>query len=295
MKKVLIIEGGGAFGIIPAYFMSAIGGMPLHGVDCISGCSIGGALAVCYASGFPSDEIFDAFEERMPDCFQKRFSAMINPIACPTYSNKGLDDVLESILGDLRVSDIRHSYENLDIFIPTLDVTNNRYKVFDNITGKDDDILLRDVAGYTTCAPTYYSGREFQGNCMVDGGLIEVLPLLTTVTGLKHKRGYDFSDMDVLVLGCGERTDAKRLTTDQYNSKSVLGICTDVIVPYVTLSNEIASIYWGNHMGLHSFTYWNPVPIAGAMDDVRAMRSALKEAKGFREDFLKTWEEFAGI
>ena len=294
MKKVLIIEGGGAFGIIPAYFMSQLSGMPLTDIDCVSGCSIGGALAVAYASGFPSDGIFDTFYERMPECFQKRFSACVNPFACPTYSNKGLDSVLEDIVGDLCVGDIRHSYPKLDIFIPTLDLTNNKYKVFDNITGDDDGIPLADVAGYTTCAPSYYSGRDFFGKCMVDGGLIEVLPLLTTVTGLKHKRGVEFSDMDVLVLGCGERTDEKTFTTKQYNSLSLLGLCTDVIVPYVTLSNAIASKYWGEHMGLNSFTYYNPVKISGGMDDVAAMRTALGNAKEFRENFVNTWAQFLG-
>ena len=72
---------------------------------------------------------------------------------------------------------------------------------------------------------------------MIDGGLIEVAPLLTATTALKSKRGTPFKDMDVLMIGVGTEIDREKLTSEKYNGLSILGLATDVIVPYVTEAN----------------------------------------------------------
>lgn len=292
-KKVVIIAGGGAFGIIPAYFFSILNkSRPFDKVDCLSGCSIGGILALAYASGNDPSYIYKTFQEKMDDCFIRRFISYVYPLACPTYENDGLDTVLEDIFSNDTMECIRNYYPNLDVFIPALNLTKNSYKVFDNIYFQDKDVKLKDIAGFTSCAPTYYSGREFNGDCFLDGGLIEVAPLLTTITGLSAKRNVNFSDMDVLMLGCGHRTDSAEYTTSEYNSFNLLQVATNVIAPYTTMSNEMATLYWGKNLGLNSFTYFNPVPIKGDMADINEMNLALENAKNYYKEFVITWEDF---
>lgn len=293
--KVLIIEGGGCFGIIPAYFLAtAKAGGPgwLDEVDCLSGCSIGGILALAYACGNEPSKVLEIFKEKMESCFQKRFMSKINPFSNPTYSSEGIVAVLDTLLGEKELGEMRKNYLGLDIFIPALDITQNKYKVFDNIDFQDELVKCRDVALFTSAAPSYYEGVDWMGNCMIDGGLIEVAPLLTTVTGLSGKRGIPFSNMDVLMIGTGKKTDEKTLTTGEYNSLSLLGIVTDLLRPYTTKSNSLATAYWGKNMGLGSFDYFNPVPVNGEMDDVEDMRLALSKCPDYELEFLEHWSNW---
>ena len=225
----------------------------------------------------------------MPNCFEKRFVARFNPLANPTYTRQGIRNVLKELFGDLKISDIRNHYRNLDLFVPALNLTQNRYKVFDNISNADMDVKVLDVAEFTSSAPSYYDGVTWNNDCMIDGGIIEVAPLLTTVTGLAGKRGISFSNMDVLMIGSGHRTDNRKMTTKEYNSLSLLGIATDLLAPYVTLSNSIATLYWGKNMGFNSFEYFNPVPVSGGMDDIGAMNEALEKCPDYFDSFLQTW------
>lgn len=296
--KVLIIEGGGAFGVIPAYFLSQISPSGYlsdqftNKLDCLSGCSIGGILALAYAAGCPAKLIYETFVNKMESCFDKRFMARINPLASPTYDNTNLLNLLKDIFGQDRMIDIRANFPNLDVFVPVLNLTKNQYKVFDNIRDQDNMVFLKDIAAFTSAAPSYFEGLEYRKDCMIDGGMIEVAPLITTVTGLFGKRGIKFENMDVLMLGCGTRTDSKQMTTEQYNDLSLLGVATDLLAPYVTMSNNMSTLYWGRNLGLGSFEYFNPVPVSGGMDDITSMKKAIEKCGNYRENFLRVWENF---
>lgn len=291
-KRVLIICGGGIFGCLPAHFLSMLPPeqQNLDKVDMLSGCSIGAILVAAYAAGRSFTEVDVQFQKRAADCFDKRFMAYISPLACPTYDSDSLDNVLRDMIGDELIRDVRDRYPNLDILMPALNLTDDAYKVYDNITPQDGNIFLRDAAADSAAAPSYYKGRDRNGKCMVDGGLIEVAPLLTTTTALKAKRGVEFCDMDVLMLGTGRDVDDKPMTTKRYNDLTMLGLATDVIVPYVTLSNEMATRYWGKHIGYHSFNYFNPCVTNGELDDVSKIPDMIGQAEQYRQEFLAAWD-----
>ena len=293
-KKVLIICGGGIFGAIPAHFLSMVPYEDMNRLDLISGCSIGGILASAYCVGRSFKEIDKVFQERADECFDKRWQAYLNPLASPKYKNESLDKVIFSMIGSAKVKDIRGYFPNLDYVVPSLDFTNDNYKVWDNITGKDDEMSLTSIAGFTSAAPSYYSGRDWNGKCMIDGGLIEVAPLLTATTALKGKRKVPFIDMDVLMIGTGVeiKDDYKKVTTKQYNDLSLLGIATDVLVPYATLSNEMATRYWGANIGYHSFNYFNPCTIKGDLDDTSQVSNLVAQCDVWDEDFIYAWKKF---
>lgn len=292
--KILIIVGGGIFGCIPAHFLGMLPTDQQHlvGVDVISGCSIGGILAAAYSVGQPFGYIDEVFQKRAKECFTKRFNAKINPLACPTYRNDTLDKVLQDMIGETTLGEIRDIYPDLSLIVPALDVTEDRYIVFDNIRQKRDDIKLKDIAGYTSAAPSYYSGRSLNGNCIVDGGLIEVAPLLTATTCIKKYFRIPFCMMDVLMLGTGKDIDEKPLTLKKYNDLGLLGIATDILVPYATLGNEMATRYWGANMGYGYFNYFNPCITNGKLDDVSLIPSCIEQTEKYRDQFLNIWKEW---
>lgn len=292
--KVLVICGGGIFGCIPAHFLGMLPTNAQHmdGVNVLSGCSIGGILAAAYAAGLPFGYVDTVFQARAKECFTKRLAARINPLACPIYRNDTLDSVIGDMLGDVRMYEVRRAYPGLSLIIPALDLTDDKYLVFDNIRGKHEDIPLRDVAGYTSAAPSYFPGREYQGHCVVDGGIIEVAPLLTAVTCIKRNLRVPFLNMDVLMLGTGRDIDDEPLTPRRYDGFGLIGLATDVLAPYATLGNEMSTRYWGENLGLGSFVYFNPCRTNGKLDDVSLIPSLIEQTEQYRDDFLRTWEEW---
>lgn len=290
--KVLVIVGGGIYGCVPAQFLAYLPkeDQNLDKVDALAGCSIGGILAAAYATGLSFDSVNKLFLKYADKCFTKRTSAYINPLVCPTYDTEAIDEVLAHILGDHTLGETKEIYPNTDLIIPTLNVTDDAYKVFDNIDHQDDDIPLKLLAGITSAAPTYFAGREYKGKCLVDGGLIEVAPLITAVTALKAKRGIPFEDMDVLMIGTGKDISDKVLTLDRYNGLSLLGMAMEVVVPYVTLANEIASNFWGNNIGLNSFTYFNPCVNDGKLANVDALEDMKQQCEANKCKFLEVWK-----
>lgn len=291
-KKVLIIVGGGIYGCIPARLLADLP-RNLQGidkVDCLSGCSIGGILAVAYAAGHTFGEMDEFFQTRAGDCFSRRFMARVNPLACPTYDSDSLEEVIKDVLGNTTMQDTRLRYPNLDLFIPGLNITDDKYKVFDNID--DLSVKLSTVARITSAAPSYFSGKSYHRKCYIDGGLIEVAPLMTAATALKGKRGVHFADMDVLMIGTGKDVDEKPLTPKEYNDLGLLGLATKVIVPYTTMANEMATVYWGNNMGFNSFTYFNPCKHNGELDDVDQIPEMVRQADRYSAEFTEVYRDW---
>lgn len=295
--KVLIIVGGGIYGCIPAHLLACLPDdlQNLAGVDCISGCSIGGILAGAYAIGHKFSQIDKIFQESACDCFDRRLIAKINPLACPTYSNSGLKKMLNSIFAKDTMATVSQHYPDLKLFIPTLNITDDKYKVFDNISDSDRAVKLSTIGLMTSAAPSYFEGVRHRGKCYIDGGLIEVAPLMTAVTALRSKCGWEFSDMDVLMIGTGKDVSDKPLTHERYNELSLLGIATDVIVPYTTFANELATTYWGNCMGFNSFKFFNPCRHNGKLDDVSQIPDMIAQADKHAEEFVSCYNEWLNI
>ena len=294
--KVLIIVGGGIYGCIPAHLLGSLPAeyQSLDGVSCISGCSIGGILAGAYAAGRSYAEIDELFQQRAGDCFKKRLAARLNPLACPTYSNDGLKDMLKEVFGKKTIGQIGETYKDLALFIPTLNFTDDKYKVFDNLSLVDKDVKLATIGLMTSAAPSYFEGVPFRGKCMIDGGLIEVAPLITATTALKSKKGIAFEDMDVLMIGTGKDISDKPVSTKEYNDYSLLGIATNVVVPYVTFANELATSYWGNCMGFNSFEFFNPCKHNGKLDDVDQIPDMIKQSEKYMKEFTSIYTEWIG-
>jgi len=292
-KKLLLINGGGQFGIIPAYFLSLIRGYDFREkIDCLSGSSIGGILAAGYAAGADPQEIIDVFPEGCREIFDKRFWATVNPLASPLYSAEPLEKFINRYVGERTVGDIKRLYPHLDTFFAGLDATEDYFKVWDNITGKDDEVKLKEICRITSAAPTYFDAVNVDGHAMLDSGLIDNTMILTTTTGYKSKRHVPFKDMDVLLIGAGYLMDKEPLTFKKYDGLNQLGILFDLIIPYVVTSNELASIFWARNLGFRNFYYFNPVVTKGGLDETKLLPETQEECKRWDDEFMKTWNNF---
>lgn len=94
------------------------------------------------------------------------------------------------------------------------------------------------------------------------------------------------------MIGTGRDFDEDPLTLRRYNGLTMLGLATDVIVPYVTLSNEMATRYWGQHIGYGFFEYFNPCVTNGKMDDVELIPEMVEQADKYKKEFCQVWTEW---
>ena len=290
--KLLILAGGGFFGIIIAKFLSYVEQNFVQQINCLSGCSIGGILASCYASGAKPKDVLQAFKVGGQQIFHKRLVSKFNPLASPTYDNEKLKQFIESFCGDKTLGDIKNKYPHLQVVIPTLNLTDDNYKVWRNFVQSDCKIPLKTLSLMTSAAPTYFDGVQWQGKCYVDGGMIQVTSVLTAATAVKDKLGIPFHDMDVLVMGTGSLIDKQPITYSKYSKFNQLDVCLKVVVPYVTLSNQLASKYWAKQLGFNSFEFFNPIQIWGGLDQTHNKDIMLQDCQMYKNKFLIAWQKF---
>jgi hypothetical protein len=98
--------------------------------------------------------------------------------------------------------------------------------------------------------------------------------------------------MDVLMLGTGTSYVREPISYNEYKDYNIIQMLLNVIVPYITLSSERASEYWGNNMGFNSFTYYNPIQHKGRLDNANELPVLFEDCEMFKKDFIKTWEKF---
>lgn len=292
--KVLCICGGGVFGALPAHFLSMLptDQQNLEGIDVIAGTSIGGILASAYAVGRSFAEVDICFQQRAKDCFKKRWQAKINPLACPTYDSESLYTVIQEMIGKHFMRDIRKIFPRLSIVVPALNATTDKPLIFQNITHEFDTVPLIEVAKMTSAAPSYFDCVEFNGDAIIDGGLLDVDGAITAVTTVKELTGKPFIGIDLLILGTGQDVDKDPLTVKAYRKLNLLGIATDVLRAYATLGNKEMSKKHLKGLGCHYLNYFNPVVIDGNLDDTSQVPQLVKNADEHRAEFLQAWDEW---
>ena len=187
-KYGVSIDGGGALGIGPAYFMSLYGDMIEH-EDFLCGTSTGSILVAMRAVGRSWEDIYVIFEDEVKKVFEKPpLSWRLNPFR-PKYDNKNLKKLLDGYLGSITI------HESLyDIYIPVSDLRTGKTKVYD----RDDHDKLADVVLKSCAAPTYFPPIN---NRYVDGGLWANNPCMCGIAGfLSDYNNLTIKDLKVLSL-----------------------------------------------------------------------------------------------
>lgn len=287
MKKIVIIAGGGVFGYMPAYFLAhSDEAVELYEkIDAIGGTSVGGILSLTYASGMNSPSVHETFTKLVSSAFSDKWYSKFK-FWGPRYDGKNLNKALVQAFGDTRLKDLK-----LPVVIPSLDFENNKPKVWDNFDGNVDGWEnVWEVARMTASAPTYFP--PWKGH--IDGALLANIPILETVSALKHKKGWQYRDMDVLVLGTG----VKSLPRHPAKKVKRWGRLRWVLplIDYLTYANEQTNTFIAKQMGLGKLTVFNPVPLKSEwdMDDAGLVPKLDEECSRFRPAFDAVMREFLG-
>ena len=295
--KVLINTGGGYFGLTIASFLSYLGKDydVAKKVDCIAGTSIGGIITCGLMAGCKGEDLLNGFINFGQKIFTKRWQNKINILNIPFYDNKNLKNIIQSFVGEITIKDTKKKYPNTSMFVPATNMTKNKLKVFDNVTGRDDHYKLIDVGLYTSAAQFYFPVLEDNGDAITDGGIRQCSPIITTACGLKNKLGIQFEDMDVFVFGVGTAIDGIDNGCGSYKEISKWGALdwiTKFVVSDITNSNISMSKFWGQNLGFNSFEFFNPIQIYGSLDNTSITNHILEESYMYKQMFLEKWNKF---
>lgn len=200
--KILTIDGGGVFGVIPAYFCSK---MDVSKFDAFAGTSVGSILALSYACGKTSQYVFDEFKVDVYDIFS---SKNWNPIKGSKFKDDKLNSCLQKLI------DKKYGEISKPVFVTAFNIVQNKPKIFDNINNTPDLIMNGwEVSRASCAAPTYFP----VWNDYIDGGIIANNPSIVASWGLFSKLSVEFEDMEILSLGTGW-SPPRGWTTSQINS-----------------------------------------------------------------------------
>uniref|UniRef100_A0A803PF02 Patatin n=1 Tax=Cannabis sativa TaxID=3483 RepID=A0A803PF02_CANSA len=248
---VLSIDGGGIRGIIPGTILAFLESklQELDGpdvriadyFDVISGTSTGGLVTTMLAAPnkhnrpmFAAKDINDFYLQHTPNIFPQSGDSLFGSIASwmesltgPKYDGKYLHSLLNSLLGDLTLSQTLTT-----IVVPAFDIKLVQPCIFSTTEGKENSLKnarLADICISTSAAPTYLPAHSFtttddNGNSrsfdLIDGAVAANNPSMLAISHIiretakknnnkleeeeEEKVGMDGTKMLVLSLGTGE-------------------------------------------------------------------------------------------
>ena len=173
--KVLVISGGGVFGMIPCHFLSIAGDSDPAKLDVIAGTSAGGILALCYASGRGTRETRKLFREAVPAIFKKSWLRRLLP-GRSLYSSSGIESFLRQALPG-KVRDCPRRF-----IVPSLNFRRKAPVIFHNFDGSYLDYELWKIGRSTSAAPIFF--EPFSENILIDGGIIESASCIRCCSGI---------------------------------------------------------------------------------------------------------------
>jgi patatin-like phospholipase/acyl hydrolase len=221
MKRILSIDGGGIRGIIPAVILDQIEkskGKPVAELfDLIAGTSTGGIIAVCLTKPgngnkpeYSALDIVKLYEKEGSKIFNKTLwkSVMsLGNLVDEKYSHKGIEEVLQTYLGDTRLSQCL-----TEVIIPCYETERRFTFFFKSHKAKSDatyNYMLREVARSTSAAPTYFEPSKVIAEppvnyySLIDGGVFANNPAMCAYVEAKKIFGEE-EDFLVVSLGTGE-------------------------------------------------------------------------------------------
>ena len=159
-KKIgIALGGGGVLGAAHVGVLKAFEELDIA-INCIAGASAGAVMAALYAFGVPLPEIEHfALHLKWPDTLRVDVSKM------GFFSNEALGRMIQSRLGNCCLEDAKTK-----LAIVATDIERAEKIIFTH-----GDIKTAVMA--STCVPGIFSPVEIDGKMMVDGGLLENVPL----------------------------------------------------------------------------------------------------------------------
>ena len=283
--KILVISGGGIYGLIPCCFLKEIDNADLCKIDIIAGSSVGGILALYLTSNMTASSLYFDFKQAIPEIFKTSFWRKIN-IFSPKYSCKNIEHELKEML----TSTVDHC--KINFVVPCLGLKDEIPIVFHNFDETYKHIDLWKIGRATSAAPLYFP--PFSENILVDGGVLENIPIVTSSAMACKYLNIKISDIDIFVIGTGNLDINHGKTNERVSRYSVIEWANCLMPILTTKGNEMMSKFWGRYLGFNSFNMFNPVSIDGKIDNINSVISGILEDKCeiYIGDFKKQWNEF---
>lgn len=226
---ILSIDGGGVRGIIPARILQAIeertGKRIFELFDLVIGNSTGGLIALALltpdeqgGAKYSASDLVAFYQKKIPKIFSRSLFHSIKTawgLWGPKYSRKNLDKSLQEVLGNVKLSETLKpalvvSY-SLDEALPRLWTTRMARQHIHR------DYYLRDVAGATSAAPTYFSPKVLQmedGRTLyeIDGGIWANNPEDIAIAETRAMNiSIEYKDVILVSIGTGRVQSKKEM------------------------------------------------------------------------------------
>ena len=158
----------------------------------------------------------------------------------PKYTGKGKTDVINNILGDVKLSDTNEKR----LVIPGYDIENRKGIIF-NSHNCNKELLAREVANATSAAPAYFPCSHVsncwsvdQKDCnswFIDGGMIANNPTIDAIAEAMDiiRKSGEVRKIMVVNIGTGHRNrcikghDAKDYGGPEWLNNDIIGIAMD--------------------------------------------------------------------
>lgn len=231
--RILSIDGGGIRGIIPAQILVELErklqaeGDPEARIadyfDLIAGTSTGGILTCIYLAPdrtdaprearrprFTAQQAVDLYLEHGDEIFDVPFRRKVlslGGLRDEKYPSKGLENALESYLGDLELRDLLGP-----CLITAYDVRRRETRFFTSHDAHEPrrNFLVRDVARATSAAPTFFEAASVRSSAgfehpLIDGGVFANNPAMCAYAEARTMPDHPTAVQMVIVsLGTGE-------------------------------------------------------------------------------------------
>jgi len=281
--KMLVVAGGGVCGIIPCAMLAATTPEELARIGVFGGTSVGGIIALHLATHGDGALAMEAFRSHVAGIFSRSLVNLVWPWS-PKYSGDSADAAFREIFPG-HVSDIPGKF-----VVPSLNFKEVRPVVFQNFDSSYEHFETWKIARATTAAPMYFP--PFSENILIDGGILENLPVITTASMACKHLGLVPAQIDVFALGTGRHDEDLSRTLAKAESYTRLDWAKSLMPILTTGGNQMMSRLWGENMGFHSFRMFDPVVVDSAMDDLSVLDGIEEKCELYVGRFLKEWREF---
>jgi len=194
MKKGLVLDGGGVFGIGQAHILSQV---DISKFDFFVGTSIGSAICATLAAGEDHTQLPSFFHKQMPEIFKTDIFHKYN-IFNPRYPDKGLNNALMCLLDGTALGDVKKP-----LFITSANLSTNELKVFKSGDPSDEVWPLWEVVRAATAAETYFD--PWKG--YADGGVFANNPSMVAIASACRDLKYNIDEIQLCSIGTGGGTD----------------------------------------------------------------------------------------
>lgn len=213
MKKILSIDGGGMYGVVPAEWCMILEqrlGVRLADVfDLVVGTSTGSVLAGGIAKRIPLSRVLELYLEQGKEIFKDPKEGLDAWIGGPKYKGKHLRSVLEHHLGkETPLGGTRPM-----LMITAYDMNNGTPEFFKSWKQHEEGILLVDAIAASSSSPTFHPMVRIDDVCYVDGGVFAANPAMTALAEALELWGGQ-EDLLLVSFGTGFFNRQRRTCSD---------------------------------------------------------------------------------